>query len=87
MDTPKDDNKDPYNSSIAAIMRARKAELRLTFEELEAGSGINLRTLKRLINDQRPILMGNFVKLAAALKLDPAAVVQSAADRVENTAS
>ena len=87
MDTLKDDLKDPYNSAIAAIMRARKAELRLTFEELETKSGINLRTLKRLVNDQRPILMGNFVKLAAALELDPAETVQAAADRVEKTSA
>ena len=87
MDTNKDETKDAYNSAIAAIMRARKAELRLTFEALEKSSGINLRTLKRLVNDERPFVMGNFVKLANALELDPAAVVQSAADRVENTSS
>lgn len=85
MDTNQAEPTDAYNSAIAAIIRARKAELRLTFEALEASSGINLRTLKRLVNDQRPFLMGNFIKLTAALDLDPAEVVQSAASRVEKT--
>ena len=87
MDTKESEVGDVYNSAIAAVLRARKAELRLTFDDIEAATGIGVQTLKRLINDQRSIHMGHFIKIVAALDLDAAEVVQAAAARVEKTAS
>ena len=78
---------DPYNAAIAEVFRMRKVEKRLTFEALEVLTGINLRTLKRLINGQRAIMLGNFIKLCEALDEDPADVIRRSADRVENTSS
>ena len=80
---------DPYDTAIAAVLRARKAELkpRVTFKSLEASTGIKVRRLKYLINGEHPIHMGDFVRLTTALDLDPAAVIQAATDRVENTAA
>lgn len=78
---------DPYNAAIAAILRAQKAELRATFPSLETTTGIKLRKLKALLNDEVSIRMGDFILLTTALKLDAAATIQSAADRVEKTSA
>jgi len=86
MDVPRDDATDPYNTAIAALLRARKAELRVTFPTLETVTGIKLRQLKALVNDEVAIRMGDFIKLATALGMSPAKLVQAAADRVEKTA-
>ena len=69
------------------VLKLRKTELGLTFEELEALTGIRAQTLKRLVSDQRAIHMGDFIKLTTALGLDPGKAVQSAAERVENTSA
>ena len=89
VDTPKNELDDTYNSAIAAVLRARKAELRprLTFEALEATTGIKLRQLKYLFNGERAIHMADFCAITSALGLDPGWVIQSAADRVENTSA
>lgn len=79
------DSPDPYNDALAAVLRARKAELRLTFDEIAAASGINLRTVNRLIAGQRPITFGNSIKLCVALDLDLAEVVESVESRVAKT--
>jgi hypothetical protein len=65
------------------LLRARKAELRVTLGEFEGPSGVNLRTPKRLINHERAINMGHFIKLAAGLDRNASEVVQAVADRVE----
>jgi len=57
---------DPYNDALAALIRGRKAELGLTYQDIEAATGINLRTAKRLFDGQRPIKFGNFLLLCAA---------------------
>ena len=66
---------DAYNTAIVKILDARKNELRKTFVELETASGINLRTIKRLLKDERPMRMGQFIALVTALELDPSEVV------------
>lgn len=65
----------------------RKLEKRLTFEALEVLTGINLRTLKRLINGQRAIMLGNFIVLCEALDEDPPDVIRRSVSLVENTSS
>ena len=87
MDTNEPNTKDVYNSALAMVLKLRKTELGLTFEDLEASTGIKVQTLKRLVSDQRSIHMGDFIKLTTALNLDPADAIQSAADRVENTSA
>lgn len=67
--------RDPYNIAAAELMRARKSELRLTFDELGAASGIAVRRLKGLINAQAPMHLGDFILLSKALELDPKDVV------------
>lgn len=67
---------DEYTVEIAKVLKHQQViELDITFDELEARSGIPVGSLKRYINGQRPIKMGQFFKLCAALSLDPADVV------------
>ena len=87
MDAKRDDAKDPYNAAIAAILKAQKAALRATFPELETATGIKLRKLKALLNDEVSLRMGDFIRLTTALQLEPAATIQAAADRAEKTAA
>ena len=88
-DPESDDSTDLYTTVIATVLRARKAEIQppVTFDALEASTGIKVRRLKYLINGERPIHMGDFIRLTTALNLDPAAVIQTAATRVETRAS
>lgn len=83
MDTTIPTGKDAHNSAVAAMFRARKAELRITFDALEAATGLKQQTLKRLVNDHRPIHIGDFMSVAFALELDPAAVIDAAEARVK----
>lgn len=87
VNTSDEKSKDPYNTAIAELFRGRKAELQFTFVALEAASGIKLRQLKVLLHDEAAIRMGDFIRLTTALDLDPADVIQRAADRAENTAA
>ena len=87
METTNEKPKEPYNAAIAAILRAQKAELRATFPDLETATGIKLRKLKALLNDEVSLRMGDFILLTTALQLEPAATIQAAADRSEKTAS
>ena len=83
MDITKPEWKDAYNKALADILRARKDELRMTYPEIIAATGITLETVQRLINGKRAITMANFIPLVRALKLeDPAAVLSQAEDRV-----
>ena len=73
---------DPYNDALAALLRGRKAELNLTYQELADATGVNLRTIKRLFDGQRSIMFGNFIKFCAALGLDPGETVDAVEARV-----
>lgn len=76
---------DPVNDALAAELRGRKGDLRVTFEYLAAETGINLRTIKRLLAGERPIMFGYFIKLCEALDLDPAEVIESVEARASKT--
>lgn len=84
-DTNTSEPLDPENDALAAVLRARKGELRVTFEHLASETGINLRTIKRLLAGERPVMFGYFIKLCVALDLDPAEVIESVETRVSKT--
>jgi len=87
MDTTTVDPEDAYNTAIARRLSAEKHDQALTFDALAAKSGVNARTLKRLLHDERPFKMGQFIAIAAALGLDPAGVVAAVeAGTVNNSA-
>ena len=65
------------------VIKLRKTEIGMTFDELSAASGINLQTVKRLVNGHRRISMGNFVELSKALGVDPADVMRAIIARVK----
>lgn len=78
---------DAYNAAVAKILDARKHELRKTFDQLEVDSGVNSRTLKRLLSGERPIRMGQFIAIVAALDLSPSYVVVEAEKAVSTPAA
>lgn len=81
VDTSAEKPKDPYNSAITALLRGAKGVERATFPALEAATGIKLRQLKALFNDEVPMHLGEFLAICNALKLDPADVVSQAVSR------
>lgn len=86
MDTKSTEWKDAYNTAVAEVLRARKSEIRMTFDELEAETGINIVTAKRLINGKRAINMSSFILLARALRFDqPSDVIIQADARMSKT--
>ena len=78
---------DPYNDALAALLRGRKAELGLTYQDIEDATGVNLRTIKRLFDGQRSIMFGIFIKFCAALNLDPGETVDEVEARVAKTSA
>ena len=74
---------DVYDEAASMVIKLRKTEIGMTFDELSAASGINLQTVKRLVNGHRRISMGNFVELSKALGVDPADVMRAIIARVK----
>jgi len=87
VDTMSDGPKDIYNAALAEILRARKNEKRLTFDELSEASGIKLRTLKRLINGEAELSFDQMVALGISLDLDVPAIIHDAIVAAEKTSS
>jgi cyanate lyase len=86
MDTKSTEWKTAYTKAIADVLYLRKAELRMTFDELEVATGITEGSLKRIINGHRAINMSNFIVLAVALRFDtPADVLTQADTRMSKT--
>lgn len=50
----------------------------MTYEAIEAASGIKTRQLKYLFNDQRAISLSAYLGITAALGLDPAVPMRAA---------
>lgn len=74
--------KDAYNTAVATVLDERREQLRFTYTALAKESGINLRTLHRLLHDERPIQMGYFIAIVRALDIDPSQVVAEASSRI-----
>lgn len=87
MDTTDKTTGDLYNAAIAAQLRILKAGIgkSMTFSALEALTGIKLRQLKYLFNDQRSIHMSEYMVILQALGKDPAEAMAEAQAVVEKT--
>ena len=79
---------DEHNSAIAVLFRCRKAEIgaRMTFQVLADLTGLNLRQLKRLLNDERAMHMSEYVLIVSALGLDPGDALTDALARAKKAA-
>lgn len=67
-----------YDAAVAQVLRGRMAELRMTRAQLEAASGISRDTFRWYLTGERPIRMGAFFALAAALEIEPGHVAELA---------
>ena len=78
MDTSTDGKplRDDYNLAASAILRGRKGELRITHITLSRVTGISHRQVKQLMNDHASIHVGDLIRLAKALDLDPVDVLK-----------
>lgn len=85
VDTEIEKSDDAYNAAIVRIMRHASDDNKITYAVLAEKSGVNIRTVNRLMNNQRPFKMGQFISMAAALGLDPGAVIDQAATDAEKS--
>lgn len=74
--------KDAYDTAVAAVLDEHREELRFTYTALAKESGINLRTLHRLLDGERPISLPNFIAIVRTLGLDPSQVIAEASARI-----
>lgn len=71
------------NGFLAQVLREHKANQRFTFEQLSALSGMSIRQLKRVINDERVMNTDDMEAISRALGVSQAAVVREALTRME----
>lgn len=84
MDTRKKEVDDPYNKAVVQLLRNERDRLKLTNSVIEARSGLNLRTINRLMNNQSPLTIPQYVALTKALQIkDPGELWDTAVADVE----
>lgn len=81
------EDKDAYNAAIAMVLKLRRSELSMTLAEVAAASDITAQSVQRFLAGERAIHLGNFIALAHALQIDPAAVMEQAYERIEKSRS
>lgn len=70
MDTRKKEVDDAYNKAVVQLLRNERDRLKLTNQVIEERSGINLRTINRLMNNQSPLTIPQYIALAKALEVN-----------------
>jgi transcriptional regulator with XRE-family HTH domain len=63
---------DKFNSAIAGELRAQRARISMTIEELVEKTAISKSTVLMYLNDKRQMPMPAFFELCKALGVDPA---------------
>ena len=82
MDIKQPDEKDAFNAAIAMVLKLRRTERNMTIGAVAAASGLKEQAVQSYLSGERPILVGNLMVLARALKLDPAQVMTAAEARL-----
>lgn len=67
-----------YNQAVADILRARKEDMGITFDDLSAAADLPRATVARIIYGQREIRIHALRRIAKVLELDPADVLAEA---------
>ena len=73
---------DPYDAALSVILNLRKTEIRATFPQLARDTGMDMRTIKRLLAGDNTVKFGFYIRLCAALGLDPSDTVDAVEARV-----
>ncbi|MDO5049970.1 MAG: helix-turn-helix transcriptional regulator [Actinomycetaceae bacterium] len=71
------------NGFIAAELRAERSAKQITYDQLSEESGVNRRTLIRLLQAQRSIDVAHMASIASALGLDLVELMERAEGRAE----
>ena len=79
------DEKDAYNAAIAMVLKLRRAEINLTIGAVAKASGLKNQAVQSYLSGERPILVGNLLVLARALRIPPAQVMADAEARISNS--
>jgi transcriptional regulator with XRE-family HTH domain len=69
---------EPHLRSIAANLRRRRTELKMTQERLAEAADLDLRFLQRVERAQMNLSIGTLAALAKALRLHPATLLRPA---------
>jgi transcriptional regulator with XRE-family HTH domain len=69
---------DPLNAAVAAILKAKRYEIDISYDQLAIDSGVLPATLNRMLFDKRLMRMTDFFAVAEALRLDPLDVLARA---------
>lgn len=67
-----------YNQAVADILRTRKEEMGITFDDLSTAADLPRATVARIIYGQREIRIHALRRIAKVLELDPADVLAEA---------
>lgn len=78
MNTPDIDAQ--YNKAVADILRARKDDVGITFDDLANATGLPRATVARVIYGQRDIKIYALRRIAEVLELDVAEVLDKASE-------
>jgi transcriptional regulator with XRE-family HTH domain len=74
---------DQFNSAIAGELRAQRARISMTIEQVVERSGISKSAVLYYLNEKRQIPMPAFYELCAALEADPAELFMAAQKKVQ----
>lgn len=75
---------DAFNAAIAAELRAQRARVQITIDELVGATGFAKTTVLNYLNNKRDIPVPAFTELCVALKADPRAIFDAAEKAVED---
>lgn len=79
MDTRKKEVDDPYNKAVVQLLRNQRDRLKIPNKTIEQRSGLNLRTVNRLMNNQSPLKIAQYMALARALEVEDVGALWDAA--------
>lgn len=73
----------PLNAALAAELSEHKRQQKLTFEQIAAGTGISLRQVKRIFNDERSMDTLELEKVSRRLGKSSSSILAGALARLE----
>lgn len=73
---------DPLNAAIAMVLRLAQTEIGITDVALAKAADVKVQSLRRWLDDERPMPASPFVRITEALRVDPSEVVRRARQRL-----
>ncbi|POH58757.1 hypothetical protein C3B59_18390 [Cryobacterium zongtaii] len=73
---------DPLNAAIAKVLRLAQTEVDITDVALARKADVKVQSLRRWLDDERPMPASPFVRITDALGVDASEVVRRARQRL-----